>query len=155
MKCAREFAYYKSTGELECDIKDYVHEKDYISNTDSCTKETRLYSKTCIYYGEIMIKKAKKMPKSTFKLLTLRNRYKHKGMKLKQKHQKLLLNAQLKRLNNKLAICKHNQLIIEELEDSLKPGTGSLYLEAKMHFEDLCAFRNQQTNLLPNYMKLL
>ena len=76
-------------------------------------------------------------------------------MKLKQKHQKLLLNAQLKRLNNKLAICKHNQLIIEELEESSKPGTSSLYLEAKSHFEDLCKFKNQQTNLPLNFTKLL
>ena len=56
MKCVREFAYYKSTGELECNVKNMYMWK----TTGSYTKETRLYSKTRIYYGEIMIKKAKK-----------------------------------------------------------------------------------------------
>ena len=55
MKCAREFAYYKSTGELERDIKDYVDEEDYISNTNSSTKRTRIYSKRKVYKGQLMI----------------------------------------------------------------------------------------------------
>ena len=44
MKCAREFAYYKSTGELERDVKDYIDKEDYISNTYS-TKGTKIHAK--------------------------------------------------------------------------------------------------------------
>ena len=83
MKCAREFAYYKGTGELESDIENYLHEEDYIANTSSCTKETRLYSKTKIYHGQLMIKNSKKMPKTMFKEIKLRNKVYHKGLKLK------------------------------------------------------------------------
>ena len=83
------------------------------------------------------------MPKTTFKEINLRNKVYHKGLKLKLKYQKILLQAQLKRLKNKMAITKHNQRIEDDLEENLKPGTGSLYLEAKLHFEHLSTIKNQ------------
>ena len=78
------------------------------------------------------------MRTKTFKDLAYQNKYHLKGLKMKLKYQNILLHAKLKRLKNKVAISKHNQRIIDNLEESLIPGTGSLYLDAKLHFEDLC-----------------
>ena len=91
-----------------------------------------------------MIQKSKQTTKKMVKVRTDGL----KGWKLKLKYQHILLNAQLKRLKNKVAITKHNQRIIDNLEESLIPGTGSLYLEAKLHFEHLCTLKSQQTNPL-------
>ena len=138
MKCAREFAYYKSTGELERDVKDYIDKEDYISNTYS---STRIHAKRKVYQGQLMIQKSKQMTKKTVKDQTDGL----KGRKLKLKYQNILLHAKLKRLKNKVAITKHNQRIIDNLEESLIPGTGLLYLEAKLHFEHLCTLFNQKS----------
>ena len=88
-----------------------------------------------------MIQKSKQTTKKMVKVRTDGL----KGWKLKLKYQHILLNAQLKRLKNKVAITKHNQRIIDNLEENLIPGTCLLYLETKLLFEHLCTQCNQKS----------
>ena len=90
-------------------------------------KRNKIILKNKSLLWKINDSKVQKNGKKTFKDLTLRNKYHLKGLKMKIKYQNILLHAKLKRIKNKVAISKHNQRIIDNLEESLIPGTSSLF----------------------------